>query len=43
MFEYLDFYKQNTGYLLSFNFNKRKKTGIQDIFLDGKKIVEIVV
>lgn len=43
LFEYLDFYKQNTGYLLSFNFNKKKKTGIKDIFLDGKKIVEIVV
>ena len=43
LFEYLDFYKKDTGYLLSFNFNKKKKTGIKDIFLDGKKIVEIVV
>lgn len=43
LFEYLDFYKEDTGYLLSFNFNKHKQTGIKEILLDGKKIVEIVV
>lgn len=43
LFEYLDFYKKDTGYLLSFNFNKKKKTGIKDMFLNGKKIVEVVV
>lgn len=43
LFEYLDFYKKDTGYLLSFNFNKKKQTGIKEILLDGKRIVEIVV
>lgn len=43
LFEYLDFYKEATGYLLSFNFNKKKQTGIKEILLNGKKIVEIVV
>lgn len=43
LFEYLDFYKEDTGYLLSFDFNKNKRTGIREILLDGKKIMEIVV
>lgn len=43
LFEYLDYYGEDTSYLLSFNFNKKKKTGIKELFLDGKKIVEIVV
>lgn len=32
-----------TGYLLSFNFNKNKVTGIKDIVCDGKQIMEVVV
>ena len=43
IFEYLDFYKQNKGYLLSFNFNKNKKTGIQELSYNGKTILEVVV
>lgn len=43
LFEYLGFYGEETGYLLSFNFNKRKQTGVKEIMLGGKKIVEIVV
>lgn len=43
LFEYLDFYHKEKGYLLSFNFNKRKKTGIQEIEYQGKKILEVVV
>lgn len=43
LFEYLDDYRQDTGYMLSFNFNKKKKTGVHEICLDGKKIVEAVV
>ena len=43
LFEYLDFYGQKTGYMLSFCFNKNKKTGVHEICLDGKKIVEAVV
>ena len=43
LFEYLDYYKEDTGYLLSFHFNKNKKTGIHEIQLNGKRIVEVVV
>lgn len=43
LFEYLDYYGVDTGYLLSFNFNKNKKTGIQEIIRDGKCIFEVVV
>lgn len=41
--EYLDYYREDKGYLLSFNFNKKKKTGIQELNYNGKKILEVVV
>lgn len=43
LFGYLDSYGVDTGYLLSFNFNKNKTVGIQEISLDGKCIMEVVV
>lgn len=43
LFEYLDYYHTDTGYLLSFNFNKHKKTGIREIVLNGKYIFEVIV
>lgn len=43
LFEYLDYYNADTGYLLSFHFNKNKKTGIQEISRHGKHIMEVVV
>lgn len=43
LFEYLDFYKSDRGYLLSFNFNKNKQTGVKEIDYKGKKILEVVV
>jgi len=43
LFEYLEFYKQENGYLLSFNFNKQKKTGIHELLYNGKNILEVVV
>lgn len=43
LFSYLDYYKQDTGYLLSFNFNKNKQNGVHEILLKGKKILEVVV
>ncbi len=43
LFEYLDYYKQTKGYLLSFNFNQNKNIGVHDIILDGKRIMEVVV
>ena len=43
LLSYLDYYNEDTGYLLSFNFNKKKQTGMHEILLDGKKILEVVV
>lgn len=41
--DYLDYYKADKGYLLSFNFNKNKKTGVREMILCGKRILEVVV
>lgn len=43
LFEYLEFYKKNEGYLLSFNFNEKKKKGVRHILFQGKEIIEAVV
>ena len=43
IFQYLEFYRQEKGYLLSFNFNKNKKTGIHELEYEGKRILEVVV
>lgn len=43
LFEYLDYYKADTGYMLSFNFNKNKKIGIKEVVLNEKQIYEVVV
>lgn len=41
--EYLDYYHLEKGYLLSFNFNRKKETGVKEIQVGGKVIVEAVV
>lgn len=41
--EYLEYYHLDTGYLLSFNFNKKKKMGLKEIEINQKKIIEVVV
>lgn len=41
--EYLDRYHLNTGYLVSFCFNKNKQPGVHEVCLDGKKLVECIV
>ena len=41
--EYLGYYHLDKGYLLSFNFNKNKKIGVQDVIVGDKRIVEAVV
>ncbi|MDE6219556.1 MAG: AAA-like domain-containing protein [Lachnospiraceae bacterium] len=41
--DYLDYYHQNKGYLLSFNFNKKKQIGMKTITIGDKTIVEAVV
>ena len=40
---YLDAYHASTGYLLSFCFNKKKETGIKEIIVGDKILVEAVV
>ena len=43
LIDYLDAYHSNTGYMLSFNFNKKKHIGVHEIIVDDKKIIEAVV
>jgi len=40
---YLEDYNLKRGYMLSFNFNRNKKTGVQEIYLKDYTIVEAVV
>ena len=37
---YLDYFGLDTGYMLSFNFNKEKKTGVERISIGGKTLFE---
>ena len=41
--EYLEYYHLKTGYMLSFNFNKKKEIGVWEIVLGDKVLVEAVV
>ncbi len=41
--EYLDHYHLQKGYMLSFSFNKTKKTGLREIRLGDKILIEAVV
>ena len=43
LFEYLEYYKQEYGYLLSFDFNKNKKSGVRELEFEGKRILEVTV
>lgn len=40
---YLEYYHLEKGYLLSFNFNKKKETGMKELRIGNKTIVEAVV
>lgn len=40
---YLEEYHADRGCLLSFNFNKKKRIGVRDYVIEGKKIVEATV
>lgn len=40
---YLDYFQMKKGYMLSFNFNKKKTRGIRNIILGDKVLVEAVV
>ena len=41
--EYLEQYHHEKGYLLTFNFNKKKQTGISESICSGKRILEVIV
>ena len=41
--EYLDYYRLKEGYMLSFNFNKKKEAGVKEIRLGEKLLIEAVV
>lgn len=41
--EYLEYYHLKKGYMLSFNFNKKKEIGVREIILGDKILVEAVV
>lgn len=43
LFHYLEEYKKDKGYLVSFNFNQNKSVGCNEILYNGKKIFEVVV
>ncbi len=43
LMDYLDYFYKDKGYMLSFNFNKNKKIGINEIKIGNKIIVEAVV
>ncbi len=38
--EYLDYWNLDTGYMLSFNFNKKKKSGVERISIGNKVLFE---
>ncbi|MCC8082276.1 MAG: AAA-like domain-containing protein [Lachnospiraceae bacterium] len=43
LLEYMDYYHLQKGYMLSFNFNKKKQTGVKQIAVGDRAIVEAVV
>ena len=40
---YLDDYYMQTGYMLSFNFNKKKQVGVRKVILGDKTLIEAIV
>lgn len=43
LIDYLDHYHLKTGYMLSFNFNQKKTSGIKEIRINDKILIEAVV
>lgn len=41
--DYLDYYHLKKGYMLSFNFNRKKKIGVKKVFVEEKILIEAVV
>lgn len=40
---YMESYHQDTGYLLTFNFNKTKKQELREVKIEGKTLIEAIV
>ena len=40
---YLDAYHQTKGYMISFNFNKNKQIGVQEIVINDKILIEAII
>ena len=40
---YLDYFHLNRGYMLSFNFNKKKEIGVKEVVIGDKLLIEAVV
>ncbi|MCD8231246.1 MAG: AAA-like domain-containing protein [Clostridiales bacterium] len=43
LLEYMDYYHLQKGYMLSFNFNKKKQIGLKRIIVGDRELVEVVV
>ena len=41
--DYLDYFHLKKGYMLSFNFNKKKEIGVKEIRVGDKVLIEAVV
>ena len=41
--DYLDYFGLTTGYMLSFNFNKEKKKGLQQVYIGDKLLYEFIL
>ncbi len=41
--DYLDYFHLKKGYMLSFNFNKKKTVGVKEVILGDKLLIEAVV
>ena len=38
--EYLDYWNLTTGYMLSFNFNKKKEQGVKQVYIGDRILYE---
>ncbi len=43
LLEYLEDYKLKKGYMISFNFNKKKQVGMRELYFGEKSLVEVVM
>ena len=41
--DYLDAYHKDKGYMVSFNFNRKKQIGVREIAVGGKILIEDIV